>query len=119
MGWILAAVLLATLLTNSAWAAGMTRAQYRKNLIYNKNARPAGWQYQTGYNLWRSRRGLPVNRNTYRMYTRDRAWHNNMRRNHQIEAIVMNATDWTTEELTLFLRRNQDLFQFHPAGWEK
>ena len=105
-------------LTGPAWAAGMTRAQYQKNLIYNKNALPAGWQYHSGYNLWRLQLGLPVNRNTYKMYARDRAWHNNMRRNYRIEAIAMNTADWTVQEIALFLKQNQDLFRFHPAGWE-
>jgi hypothetical protein len=103
-----------------AWAAQTpkTRKQYQKNLAYNKNALPAGWQYEAGYTLWRVERGLPANRHTYRRYKRDRAWQNKMRREHRTEDIVLDTLDWTTEEIALFWENYEDLFKFHPAGVE-
>ena len=94
----------------------MTRAQYKKNLTYNKNALPAGWQYEAGYTLWRMERGLSANRQTYRKYTRDRAWRNNLHRYSREEEIVLDSLDWTTEEIALFWKNYEELFRFHPAG---
>ena len=104
----------------NAWAKPptMSRAQYKKNLAYNKNAFPAGWQYEAGYTAWRVHRKLPVNLNTYRKYRNDKAWHNRMRHYYRPEQLLLNTLDWTTEELTLFLQQYQDYFRFHPAGYE-
>jgi len=96
----------------------MSRDLHRKNLAYNKNYFPPGWQYEAGYAVWRVNRNLPVNQNTYRMYKKDKAWHNRMRTNFRAQQIILNAYDWTVEEIALFMQQNQDLFRFHPAGYE-
>ena len=93
------------------------RRQYRKNLAYNKNAFPIGWQYEAGYTAWRINRKLPVNLNTYRKYKNDKAWHNRMHRLHRPEELLLNTLDWTVEELALFLHEYQDYLKFHPAGY--
>jgi hypothetical protein len=103
-----------------SWAAQtkMTRRQYKKNLAYNKNALPAGWQYEAGYTLWRVQRNLPSNIHTYRKYKRDRTWRNNMHRKHRTEEIALDTLDWTAEEVALFWQNYQELFKFHPSGVE-
>jgi hypothetical protein len=93
------------------------RRQYRKNLAYNKNAVPAGWQYEAGYAMWRMNRKLPVNLNTYRKYKKDRAWHNRMRNYYRPQQLALNTADWTVEELALFFQQHQDYLRFHPAGY--
>ena len=106
-------------LTGDAWAnARQTRAQYRKNLTYNKNALPAGWNYEASYTLWRLQKGLEANRHTYRRYKNDRNWHSNMQRNHRPQQIVLNGLDWTAEEVALFWRNYNEYFQIPPAGTE-
>ena len=95
----------------------MDRRQYRKNLAYNKNAFPIGWQYEAGYTAWRMSRNLPVNLNTYRKYRRDKAWHNKMSRHRPTEKFLLDRLDWTTEEIALFLHENRDYFKFHPGGY--
>jgi hypothetical protein len=112
---LVGAVLLCGACGESAWAA-QTLKQYKKNLAYNKNALPAGWQYETGYTLWRMNRGLPVNRVTYKKYVKDRNWHNNMNRNYRAEDIVIDSLDWTAEETALFWQNYKEFFQFHPSG---
>jgi len=104
----------------AAWAEQpvMNRGQYRKNLIYNKNFLPAGWQYEAGYAIWRMNRNLQVNRHTYKRYKNDRAWHSAMQRYYRPQQIALNTVDWTVEELALFLRQHQDYLKFHPAGFE-
>ena len=105
----------------SAWAARpvVSRKQYgNNNLPYSKNAFPAGWKYEAGYTVWRVNRKLPANLNTYRRYRNDRAWHNRMHRYHRPEEILLNTLDWTVEEVALFMQQNQDIFKFHPAGYE-
>jgi hypothetical protein len=109
------AMLLCGVCENISWAA-QTRQQYRKNLAYNKNALPAGWQYQTGYTLWRMEKGMPANRYTYKRYKKDRLWRANMNRNHRAEEILIDSLDWTTEETALFLRDCREFFKFHPSG---
>ena len=105
----------------ATWAAErpvMTREQYKKNLAYNKNFLPAGWQYEAGYNLWRMSRKQPANRYTYRQYKNDRVWHGNMRQNHRPEQILLDTYDWTVEELALLMRQYEHHLKFHPAGYE-
>ncbi|MDR2179097.1 MAG: hypothetical protein LBP21_02195 [Synergistaceae bacterium] len=104
----------------AAWASQtkMTRQQYKKKLAYNKNALPAGWQYEGGYTLWRMQKGLAANPNTYKKYKRDKGWRNKMHRNHRTEEIVLDTLDWTAEEVALFWQNYQDFFKFHPAGVE-
>ena len=96
----------------------IARRQYKKNLAYNKNAFPAGWQYEAGYTAWRLSRKLPVNLNTYRKYKKDRSWHNKMSLHHRPERLLLSTLDWTTEELALFLREYQDFFRLYPADVE-
>jgi hypothetical protein len=96
----------------------ITRAQYRKNLRYNKNALPEAWRYEASYTLWRLEHGLPANRHSYRRYKADKRWRVDMYRDRPLEAWGLNTLDWTAEELALFLRDYQDLFKFHPAGIE-
>ena len=122
IGWFLVLTFLCFVCpecTKTAWAAQsqMSRAQYRKNLAYNKNALPAGWSTEMGYTLWRMNRGLAVNRHTYKRYRREAA-----KQRHNLnftERILLDSTNWTNEEIALFLRENRDLFQFHPAGLEE
>jgi len=103
----------------AAWAEQpvVDRRQYRKNLAYNKNAFPMGWQHEVGYTAWRMNRNLPVNFNTYRKYRNDKAWQNRMNRYHRPEKFLLDTLDWTTEEIALFLHENQDYFKFHPSGY--
>jgi len=103
-----------------AWAEQpvFNRRLYKKNLAYNKNAVPAGWQYEAGYTVWRMNRKLPVNLNTYRKYKNDKTWHNRMHRYHRPEELALNTLDWTVEEIALFMREYQDYLKFHPAGIE-
>ena len=103
----------------SAWGAQppLDRRQYIKNLRYNKNAFPVGWQYEAGYTVWRIQRKLPANLNTYRKYRNDKAWRSRLHRNHRPEEIVLNTLDWTVEEAALFMRQYQDYLKFHPAGY--
>ena len=104
----------------SSWAAQspVDRRLYEKNLRYNKNAFPAGWQYEAGYTAWRIQRKLPANFNTYRKYRNDKVWRDRMHRYHRPEEILLNTLDWTAEEIAFFMHRNQDYFKFHPAGYE-
>jgi hypothetical protein len=120
MALILLVLMACCALETVSWAsqAKMTRQQYKKNLIYNKNALPAGWQYEAGYTLWRMQRNLPVNPQTYKKYRRDRAWSNKMHRNHRTEEIVLDTVDWSAEEVALFWQNYQEFFKFHPSGLE-
>ena len=93
------------------------RGRYRKNLAYNKNAFPAGWQYEAGYTAWRMNRKMAVNHNTYRKYRNDKAWHNRMRRYHSVEMFLLDQVDWTVEEIALFMREYENYFRFHPGGY--
>ena len=115
----LAAVLLFGICTG-AWAEApaFNRRQYKKNLAYNKNALPAGWQYEAGYTVWRMSRKLPANQNTYRRYKNDKVWRNRMHRYHRPEELALNALDWTVEELALLMREYKEYLKFHPAGIE-
>ncbi|MCL2010172.1 MAG: hypothetical protein FWG71_06450 [Synergistaceae bacterium] len=103
-----------------AWAnrPPMTRAQHNRNKAYNKNYLPPGWQYEAGYAVWRMNRKAPLNRNTYRRYKNDKAWHSKMRRYYRPQELALNTVDWTVEEVAFFLDRYQDLLKFHPAGFE-
>ena len=104
----------------SSWAEQppADRKFYEKNLRYNKNAFPIGWQYEVGYAVWRMDRKLPVNLNTYRMYRRDKAWRHKMHRYYRPQELLLNTIDWTTEEAAFFIQRNQDYLKFHPAGYD-
>jgi len=104
----------------AGWAGEpiMDRRQYRKNLAYNKNAFPIGWQYEAGYTAWRINRNLPVHLNTYRKYKNDKAWHNRMRIHHNPEKFLLDTLDWTTGELALLWQEYQDFLKFHPGGVE-
>ena len=115
---VLAAALLLGVCAPS-WAAQpvMNRNQYRKNLIYNKNALPIAWKYEAGYTLWRMQRKLAANPSTYRKYKNDKAWHRRMHRNYRPEELLLNTFDWTVDEAAFFLMKNQDYFKFHPAGY--
>ena len=93
------------------------RRLYEKNLRYNKNAFPAGWQYEAGYTAWRIQRKLPANLNTYRKYRNDKVWRNKLHRYHRPEEILLDTLDWTVEEVALFMRQYQDYLKFHPAGY--
>ena len=117
---IISAAVLVFVLCAPVWAdrPKMSRAQYKKNVAYNKNFLPAGWQYEAGYAVWRMNRKLPVNRYTYKRYKNDRTWHNRMRRYYRPEQLALNTLDWTVEEIALFIQQNQDYFKFHPAGYE-
>ena len=99
-----------------AWSARSytSRAQYRKNMAYNKNFLPAGWRYEAGYALWRMNRKAPATPTTYRRYRNDRAWHYRTQRSYP-EELALSTLDWTAEEVALFM----DYFRFHPAGYER
>jgi hypothetical protein len=117
---VMLAVALALCVCVTAWAEPeVSRRQYRKNLAYNKNALPAGWKYEAGYTVWRVSRNLAANRNTYKMYKRDRAWHIKMHRYYRPEELALSTLDWTAEEVALFLKEYEDYFKFHPAGIEQ
>jgi hypothetical protein len=120
MVFVLLVLTLCCAFETTSWAsqAKMTRRQYKKNLTYNKNALPAGWQYEAGYTLWRMQRNMPVNMQTYRKYKRDRAWRNKMHRNHRTEEIVLDTLDWSAEEVALFWQNYQEFLKFHPSGVE-
>jgi len=115
---LVAALLITTCATVWGEQPPMSHRQYKKNLTYNKNAFPAGWKYEAGYTVWRMQRKLPVNLNTYRKYRNDKAWHNRMRSHHRPEELLLNTVDWTIDELAFFIQQHQDLFKFHPAGYE-
>ena len=96
----------------------MSRQQHRRNMAYNRNYVPPGWQFESGYAMWRMSRNMPLNEHTYRRYTHDRAWHNRMSNSPRAQQILMGAYDWTVEEIALFMHQNQNLFKFHPSGYE-
>ena len=96
----------------------LTRQQHKGHLTYNKNYYPPGWQYEVGYAMWRLNRNMPLSYSTYRRYKSDRAWQAQLRAGFRAQKIVLDAADWTVEEIALFIHNNRELFRFHPAGLE-
>lgn len=106
------------LLTALFFLTGFSEAASRSKVrYYNKNALPYGWQYEAGYTLWRTEKGLAVNPNTYKKYRNDKAWRRNLYKGGiRPDAIILDGLDWTAEEIAKFWNQYNEYFKFHPAG---
>ena len=100
------------------FGTGIANARPAQLKRVDNNVFPKGWKYETGYTLWRTQKGLPANRVTYRRYRRDRLWHNNMHNRYRTGEIFLDTLDWTVAESLALWERNADYFLFHPAGSE-